>query len=112
MTDTIATLLDIPEVKVLEVELIGDEAHIHVESTQSGTRCWCCGRPLTKTCGHGRERVLRHLPVFGRPTFIHIRPIRFECPHCRERPTTTQQVSWYDSRSPHTRAYPIFGYLP
>lgn len=105
MTDAIATLLDIPQVKVLEVELIGDEVHIHVESTQSGTGCRVCGRPLTTPCGHGRERVLRHLPVFGRPTFIHIRPLRFECPVCRESPTTTQRVSWYDPRSPHTRAY-------
>jgi transposase len=105
MTDTLATLLDIPDVKVLEVELIGDEVHLHVESTQTGTRCRSCGRPLTKPCGHDRERVLRHLPVFGRPTFIHIRPVRFECPHCRQTPTTTQRVSWYDPRSPHTRAY-------
>ncbi len=105
MTDTLATVLDIPDVEVLKVELIDDEVHIHVESTQSGTRCRSCGKRLTKSCGHGRERVLRHLPVFGRPTFIHIRPIRFECPHCRERPTTTQRVSWYDPRSPHTRAY-------
>lgn len=105
MTDTLATLLDIPDVKVLEVDLIGDEVHIRVESTQTGTRCRNCGKQLTKPCGHGRERVLRHLPVFGRPTFIHIRPLRFECPHCREVPTTTQRVSWYDPRSPHTRAY-------
>ena len=105
MIDTIATLLNIPDVKVLEVELIGDQVHLHVESTQSGTRCRNCGKPLTNPCGHGRERVLRHLPVFGRSTFIHIRPIRFECPHCRETPTTTQRVSWYEPRSPHTRAY-------
>jgi len=105
MADTIATLLDIPEVKVLEVELIGDEVHIHVESTQTGTRCRSCGKQLTKPCGHDRERVLRHLPVFGRATFIHIRPVRFECLHCRETPTTTQRVCWYDPRSPHTRAY-------
>jgi transposase len=106
MTDTIATFLDLPKLKVLEVELIGDEVHIHVESsTQSGTRCRCCGRQLTNPCGHSRERVPRRLPVFGRSTFIHIQPLRFECAHCRERPTTTQRVSWYDPRSPHTRAY-------
>ncbi len=105
MTPSVAIPLDIPAIKVLEVELIGDEVHIHVERTQTGTRCRQCGRPLSKPCGHGRERVLRHLPVFGRPTFIHIRPIRFECRHCRETPTTTQRVSWYDPRSPHTRAY-------
>jgi hypothetical protein len=33
MTDTLATLLDIPDVKGLEVDLIGDEVHIRVEST-------------------------------------------------------------------------------
>ncbi len=105
MTDTFATLLNIPEIKVVEVKLIGDEVHIHVQSTQTGTRCHQCGKLLTTVCGHGRERVLRHLPVFGHPTFIHIQPLRFECPHCREHPTTTQRVAWYEPRSPHTRAY-------
>jgi len=105
MTDIVATLLDIPNVKVLAVDLIGDEVHIHVESTQSGTRCQHCERPLRTPCGHGRERVLRHLPVFGRSTFIHLRPIRFACPDCRGNPTSTQRVCWYDPRSPHTRAY-------
>lgn len=105
MNDAMATLLDIPDVKVLAVELIGDEVHIRVESTQTGTRCHNCGRQLTKPCGHGHERVVRHLPIFGRRTFIRIRPVRFECPHCQGNPTTTQQVSWCDPRSPHTRAY-------
>ena len=105
MTNTVAIPLDIPDVKVFDVELIGDEVHIKVESTQTGTRCRRCGKRLTSPCGHGRERVLRHLPIFGRPSFIHIRPIRFACSHCRGNPTTTQRLSWYEPRSPHTRAY-------
>jgi transposase len=105
MNNTLPIPLDIPNVKVLKVELIRDEIHIIVESTVTSTACRKCGKPLTTPFGHDRERVLRHLAILGRPTFIHIRPLRFECTTCRGNPTTTQRLSWYDSRSPHTRAY-------
>jgi transposase len=49
--------------------------------------------------------VLRHLAILGRPSFIHIRPRRFECKTCRGNPTTTQELSWAEPRSAHTRAY-------
>ncbi len=34
-----------------------------------------------------------------------IKPKRYQCSYCGDHPTTTQQVSWYDARSPHTKAY-------
>jgi transposase len=105
MDNTLPIPLDIPNVKVLTVKFIGDEIHITVESTVTSTRCRKCGKQLTTSCGHDRERVLRHLAILGRPTFIHIRPLRFECRTCRGNPTTTQRLPWYDSRSPHTQAY-------
>jgi transposase len=48
---------------------------------------------------------VRHLPVFGRTTYLRYRPKRYQCPICEEHPTTTQRLDWRDVWSPHTFAY-------
>jgi transposase len=37
--------------------------------------------------------------------YIEIKPKRFSCPRCEGHPTTTQELSWYQRRSPNTTAY-------
>lgn len=106
MSAAITVPLDIPEVDVLSTE-ITPENHllIRVESTQKTTVCGVCGVEIPCTFGHGQEISLRHLPVFGLKTYILIRPKRGQCLACYCDPTTTQIVSWYEQRSPHTQAY-------
>ncbi len=41
----------------------------------------------------------------GRYVYIRIRPARYQCTHCKGNPTTTQKLTWYEPRSPHTIAY-------
>lgn len=45
------------------------------------------------------------LPIFGRAVYLKLQPKRFQCPYCSNKPTTTQQLSWYRPRSAHTQAY-------
>ena len=98
--------LEIPNIKIVSVgrNNVGDFV-ITVISTADGTICHRCGREITKSYGYGREVELRHLPIPGHKTYIRISPKRYECPYCDDRPTTTQQPTWYDRKSPHTRAY-------
>ena len=98
--------LDLPNVRILETEINkrGDYI-IAVESTKRHTDCHKCGREITQSHGYGRWITLRHLSILGHVVWIRIRPKRFECPYCDNHPTTTQQLSWYDTKSPHTRAY-------
>jgi transposase len=97
--------LDIRKVKVSSVRQNkrGDYI-ITVESTQDGTICQHCGRKITKFNGHGRWIKLRHLPILGHRVYIRLRPKRYECPYCDGK-TTTQTLEWYESKSPHTKAY-------
>ena len=97
--------LGIPDVKVLGVDLNerGDVI-ITVESTQGYTHCQQCGRKITKFHGHERWIELRHLPVLGRRTYIRFRPKRYECDSCGGK-TTTQRLDWYETKSPHSKAY-------
>ena len=98
--------LEIQNIKIETVERnkVGDFV-ITVISTVEGTICHRCGREITKFYGYGRETELRHLPILGHKTYIRIRPKRYECPYCDDKPTTIQKMTWYDRKSPHTRAY-------
>jgi transposase len=106
MNAQITITLDIPEVRVLEIEQnIPGECTITVESTLEGTRCRQCGREITDLHGVDEAITLRHLPILGRPVYLRLRPKRYRCPSCEGGPTTTQQLSWYTAKSPHTKAY-------
>lgn len=98
--------LGIPEVRVLKTET-GEQGGIiiTIESTKNGTVCRKCGKWITKL--HGREEwvTIRHLPVFGRPSYLRYRPRRYQCQDCEDHPTTTQSLAWHDSNSPHSFAY-------
>jgi transposase len=102
---TISLPLDIPHVDVLSVEMNEQGDYIiTVESTQIDTICQHCGGKITKSNGHGRWIELRHLPILGHRVYIRLRPKRYECPHCDGK-TTTQTLDWYETKSPHTKAY-------
>lgn len=98
--------LDIPHVNVCKTRIDKNGAYvITVESTKQSAVCQHCGRKITQFHGHDKWIRLRHLPILGRPVYIRLRPKRYKCPHCDGGPTTTQQLDWYTSRSPHTKAY-------
>jgi transposase len=98
--------LDIPDVRVVSSELTprGDYT-LTVESTLEGTKCRKCGREIREFHGLDEEIMLRHLPILGRKVFLRLRPKRYRCPYCEGGPTTTQELSWYTAKSPHTKAY-------
>ena len=95
--------LGIEDIKVEETEEneFGD-VFLQVSSTKEGEVCRICGEHTEKTYGHNREIWLRHLSVFGKRSFIRIKPKRCQCTHCKGRPTVTQKLSWYSSKSPNT----------
>ena len=60
---------------------------------------------MTGFYGYDREITLRHLSILWKPTFIKIRPKRYRCPSCQDRPKTTQKLEGYQPRSSHKKAY-------
>ena len=98
--------LDIPDVRVLQTAL-GEQGEliITLESTKGGTRCRRCGRWITKFHGRDEWVTIRHLPVFGRPSYLRYRPKRYQCQECEGHPTTTQNLEWHETNSPHSFAY-------
>lgn len=103
---TISFPLDIPQVDVRATKQTQDGKFIiTVQSHCKTTKCGVCKKEIACTYGHGQKVKLRHLPILGQETYIVIRPRRAQCPTCLYNPTTTQQLSWYAQRSPHTKAY-------
>ena len=99
--------LDIPDVEIMDIEINIEKSIIiiTVKSTVEGSRCYKCGRKINKPHGHDREIKLRHLSILGMETYICIRPARYQCTHCKDKPTTTQKLQWYNQRSPCTIAF-------
>jgi transposase len=98
--------LDIPDVRVIrsEINKVGDLI-ITIESIKKGTTCRRCGRWIDKFHGHDDWVTVRHLPVFGRPTYLRYRPKRYQCQVCEGHPTTTERLDWHEANSPHTFAF-------
>jgi len=106
MTVTFSIPLDIPDVEIIEVKQDKQGSYlITVESTLDYAYCHVCGREITRYKGHDRPITLRHLPILGHAVYVQLRPKRFECPYCAHKPSSTQQLSWYKPKSPHTIAY-------
>src|SRR3970282_1909921 len=98
--------LDIPDVRVLSTEInkVG-ELIITIESSKEGAICRQCGREIRKRHGYDEWTIIRHLPVFGRPSYLRYRPRRYQCLECEGQPTTTQRLDWRESNSPHSMMY-------
>lgn len=98
--------IDLPNVEIQSVESNNKgDIIITVKTTEKSTSCRNCGRKITKCVGHDDPIELRHLSILGRKTYIRIYPVRYKCIYCKDRPTTTQRLSWHNQRSPHTKAY-------
>lgn len=98
--------LDIPDVQIEKLDTSSKKGFVlTLTSTLKGTTCKHCGKPIDKFYGYSKEITLRHLPILDKPVWLKIKPKRYQCPDCDSGPTTTQTCSWYDSKSPHTKAY-------
>ena len=103
---TLTIPLDIPNVDIINTKIRQDgKLFIEVESRKETTQCGICGQKIKCNYGLGEEITLRHLPVLEYETYIRICPKRGQCKSCLHEPTTTQILTWYEQRSPHTIGY-------
>jgi transposase len=70
--------LDLPDVRIIEVNQSEKGWLIQVESTLNGTTCRKCGREISDFHGYDAPIQLRHLPLFEVPVWIELRPKRIE----------------------------------
>tara|TARA_B110000211_G_C14021347_1_gene527816 strand:- start:125 stop:1408 length:1284 start_codon:yes stop_codon:yes gene_type:complete len=100
-----ASILGISNITVENVEIINNnEFIITVRSTEKEILCQKCGR-VTSPHGNSPAIKLRHLPIFGKKTYIQITPARGRCDNCKGSPTTTQTSNWYNKSNRQTKVY-------
>ena len=64
---------------------------LEVRSKKSHSPCHKCGKPATKRHGTAPKMKIKHLPILDTPVYLVIEPIRYQCEHCDDHPTTTEQ---------------------
>tara|TARA_B100002003_G_scaffold204473_1_gene197465 strand:- start:126 stop:1361 length:1236 start_codon:yes stop_codon:yes gene_type:complete len=74
---------------------------ITVESKKAETTCHKCGKPATKRYGYAPPIQVRHLPIFDRPVYLQIKPVRYQCDHCST--VTTEQYDWCERKAKTTK---------
>ncbi|MHA6482440.1 ISL3 family transposase [Paenibacillus sp. strain BS8-2] len=83
-TQYINELLHLPELKIHQILSINaDELHIEAHPLDDKQCCACCGsvqNVIRK--GSNDMRVIRHLCVFEKKTYLHVPSIRMYCTRC------------------------------
>lgn len=97
--------MNLPEIKVLNVEISQREIRCEVESTRGFAICYRCGERATKFFEHGETLRLRHLPICERKVTLYLHTKRYRCLYCDGQPTSTERADWYDSQANCTRAF-------
>jgi len=96
--------LDIDSLKIT-AQTIDTQGNIifDVESTKTETACHKCGQLTNKRYGFGETIMVRHLPILDTPVYLRIRVVRYECQHCDDYPTTSEQYDWCERKSKTTK---------
>jgi transposase len=102
----ISNLIELPE---SEVRSISKNEHGHlfitVETTETSVPCRVCKKEINRRHACDKERILRHLPVFGKQAYIIYKPHRYICDACDDSPTTTATAIWHKPNSTYTIDY-------
>jgi transposase len=101
----IEQLLNLPDVRILKVEVSKREIRCDLESTRGFAICHRCGEKATQFFEHGETLVLRHLPICERKVMLYLRTKRYRCLYCEGQPTTTERGDWYDAQASCTKAF-------
>lgn len=104
----IEQLLNLPDIRVLNVEVTEREIKCDIESTRGYSICHRCGQKATKFFEHGETITLRHLPICEKDVSLYLRTKRYRCLYCDGRPTTTERGDWYDADAKCTKVFAEF----
>ncbi len=95
-------LLDIPNYYVISAEIETDKITLDIESTSQTTACPHCGK-TSKTLHERHRRMIRDLPISGKPTYLRFIRRRFFCDNCHR--AFSESLGFVDERRDYTRRY-------
>ena len=82
MIDILSEIIGIPQLIIEHVDIQEAEIHVHVRMGAESAICPRCHRVSSELHQNNSVRVIRDLPLSGKPCYLHVRRRRFWCPHC------------------------------
>lgn len=87
--------LNIPDVEIISQSFDSKGSIVFtLKSSKTETKCHKCGKSATKRYGYSRPIEVRHTSILDTPVLLRIKPVRYQCEHCDDHPTTTEEYSW------------------
>jgi transposase len=109
--ETFNVLLGLPGLIVTEyaLEQQGEQEVLHLfcQHEHEVAVCPRCGQ-VCDGLHEQEERAIRHLDIWGKPTYVHFPARRFKCKHCRK--PFTESLSWVESNRRESRTYELHVY--
>lgn len=101
--ESLTILLDFPNIRVTNFSFENEDfLHLFCKHEYEIAICPCCGQ--TSSGFHeGKDRSVRHLDIWGKPTIIHFQRRRFSCQNCKK--PFTERLSWIDPKRRQTKAF-------
>jgi transposase len=82
MMDVLQDILGIPQIIIERAEIQEQEIHLYVKTCSESAICPLCHRASRELHQNNSVRVLRDLPLSGKPCYLHLSSRRFWCPDC------------------------------
>jgi transposase len=95
-------LLDIPNYHVVSAEIETDKITLDIESTSQTAACHHCGKS-SKALHERHPRMVRDLPISGKPTYLRFIRRRFFCDDCHR--VFSESLGFVDERRDYTHRY-------
>lgn len=97
--------LDIDTLEIIN-QTLDDKGNIILEvvSTCTKSKCHKCGKDATKRNGYSAPIMVQHTKILERKVYLKIKPVRYQCKHCDDHPTTTEQYDWCGRNAKITKA--------
>lgn len=108
MTIPMEQLLNLPDIRVLRVELNERDIQCEIESSRGYASCHQGGQPATQFFAYGEVLQLRQLPICEREVTLDLQTRRYRCQGCAGRTTTTERGDWSDAEAGCTKAFAQF----
>jgi transposase len=101
--DLLRDILGIPQVSIERVDIQEAEIHLYVKTWADVAICPLCHRASQELHQNNSVRVIKDLPLSGKPCYLHVSSRRFWCPTCSL--PFNEPLDFVDPHRSYTRRY-------
>lgn len=107
MNSPVDTLLNLPEIAVEKSYVIEGCIYLSVKIVNQKVNCYRC-QQLSQELHRVKNLLVRDLPAWGQPVYLHVPRRQFYCRHCQK--YFTEKLDFINSRRQVTKRYEQYIY--